>query len=116
MASEVPLFYVMFLVEPERLFVFGISALLTSTQYLIISIISSYTKSGFEDIAVSLYDSDWYWLSHKDKKSMLKIMMLAQKPQAFSVGVFAESNLERFTDVSECCRYTSYVKKKFFSF
>lgn len=100
MASELCLFYIMFLVDRQRIMVFGVSAWLTSVQYLIISVISAYVKDAFEDIAVSIYDSDWFWLSQTEKKTVLKIMMVAQKPHAFSVGVFKEANLERFTDVS----------------
>lgn len=101
MASEVCLFVIMLLVDPQRIMVFGVSALLVSIQYLITSVISSNVKSAFEGIAVAVYDSDWYWLDQQEKKVVLKILMLAQKPKAFMVGVFAEANLERFYGVSE---------------
>lgn len=101
MTTELCLFYIMILVDPQRIKIYGFSTVLTSTQYLIISIISSYVKTAFEDIAVALYDSDWYWLNQNEKRDVLKILQLAQKPKAFPVGVFNEANLERFTDVSK---------------
>lgn len=100
MAAMTCLMYIMWLVDPQRIIVYGFSTILTSTQYLIISIFSSYTKTGFEEIAVALYDSDWYWLNQKEKKDVLKVLILAQQPKTFSVGAFKNANLERFTDVS----------------
>lgn len=99
MACDLCLFYMMVLFDPSRLFSYGSSALLVSTQYLIVSVISSRVKSGFENIAVALYGSEWYWLNKTDKKTILNIFMLSQKPFALSIGIFTEANLERFTDV-----------------
>lgn len=100
MASMTCLCYFMWLVDPQRILIFGVLAPLCSTQYLIVSVISTLVKTGFENIAVAIYDSDWFWLNQHEKKVVLKILMLAQKPVAFSVGVFKEANLERFTYVS----------------
>lgn len=101
MFTEICLFYVILLVDPQRIMVYGISALLVCTQYLIVSIISSFIKAAFEDIANELYGSDWYWLNKQDKRDTLKVLMLAQKPKALSIATFTEANLERFTDVNK---------------
>lgn len=101
MVSSLIICYIMFLVDPKRILVYGVSALLISTQYFVVSIISALLKEAFEDIAVSLYDSEWYWLEKGQRMSVLKIMMMAQTPQAFGVGMFYEANLERFTSVSD---------------
>lgn len=107
MFTEICLFYVILLVDPQRIMVFGISALLVCTQYLIVSIISSFIKAAFEDIANELYGSDWYWLNKQDKRDTLKVLMLAQKPKALSIATFTEANLERFTDVNKIYLGTS---------
>lgn len=99
MACYLCLFYIMSLIDPIRLFMYLMPAIMVSTQYLIVSVISAFVKSGSENIGVSLYGSEWYWLDKHDKKTMLNILMLSQKPFAFTVGVFTEANLERFTDV-----------------
>lgn len=80
-----------------------LTMLLLSCQYYIISIASTKIQDTYDEIGTSLYSAKWYWMSGADRKMMLQIMTVAAKTKTLCVWIFGESNLERFTDVSNFC-------------
>lgn len=91
--------FVFFLVDPSTLIMMFLATLFQTLFYLLISVMSSAIQDGYSEISESLYASRWYWMSFKQRKMLWHIMMVAQQPKALSVGIFGESNLERFTEV-----------------
>lgn len=91
--------FVMMHISRDMIFLMGPAGIMETTQYFCISIISAMIKDATENIGDAIYDSKWYWLSAKDKKDVLKILLLAQKPKALQIGPFGEASLERFTNV-----------------
>lgn len=73
---------------------------LFTLQYFILSRSSAELQDAYVDISLNLYCSKWYWMSVADQKMMLQIMSVSAKTKALSVGIFSDSNLERFTEVS----------------
>lgn len=71
-----------------------------TVTYLFISSLSNAIKDAFLDIANSLYCSKWYWMTKNDQKSLLTVMIVAQQPHSLVVSIFADANLERFTEVA----------------
>lgn len=89
----------MYNIHPTTILIQIFPVVLFTLQYLVVSKISSAIEDSHTDIANSLYASKWYLLSNEDRKTMLRIMMMAQQTKTIKVGYFGESNLERFTDV-----------------
>lgn len=90
---------ILFLVDIST---FGITALPVITLtlfYLFNSILSAAIQDGYSEISDSLYASNWYWMPKAERKMMWQVMLVAQQSKSFSVGIFGDSNLERFTDV-----------------
>lgn len=77
----------------------ALGALFIIPQYYMISLIGSRILESGNDIAKTLYDSNWLYLKPKERKMMCVIMELAQKPHTLSVGGFANVSLERFNVV-----------------
>lgn len=71
-----------------------------TTQYFIISTISTKIQDAYDEIRNALYCSKWYWMSINEQKTMRQIMMLAGEDKVLTVGIFGNANLERFTQVS----------------
>uniref|UniRef100_A0A336LY69 Odorant receptor n=1 Tax=Culicoides sonorensis TaxID=179676 RepID=A0A336LY69_CULSO len=104
---------VMLLVDRTRIIYFAIVNILVTFIYLLMSVISSVVKSGFEDVLTSLYTSKWYCLKIKDRKILNQILEMSQKPKALNVGFLSECNLDRFTNVMKFI-YNTCLMIKFF--
>lgn len=92
--------FVFFLFDHSTLIMMSLSMIAQTLFYLLISFMSSAIQDSYAGISGALYASRWYWMSIKQRRMMWQLMMVAQQSKALSVGIFAESNLERFTDVS----------------
>lgn len=92
--------YVLTLVDPARVLSFAPACTIASTQYLIVSLLSTLVKDALFDVGIKLYTSQWFLLSFNDRKSMMMILVMAQHSKTLTVGSFADASLERFTDVS----------------
>lgn len=68
-------------------------------QFLVISFIGSKILEAENDIARSLYDSNWLYLNSKNRKFLCVVMEMAQKPHTLSAGGFANVSLARFAVV-----------------
>lgn len=77
---------------------FLVGIVLTS-QYFLMSFISTKVQDSYSRIGDSLYNSKWYALDKCDKRTILQIILMTQKDKAMKVGGFGESNLERFVKV-----------------
>lgn len=90
---------VLFLMDHSTIIMTLIPILVLTLLYLLISFISSAIQDGYAKIDECLYASLWYWMPHKERKLMWQIMMVAQKSKVVKVGIFGDSNLERFSKV-----------------
>lgn len=68
-------------------------------QYFFMSLASAKIQDAHASIGTSIYSSKWYWMSVNDQKTILQMMMMSTKTKALQVGLFGDSNLERFTSV-----------------
>lgn len=89
----------MMLVNPTQLLGYGISSCLVASEYIVVCVLGMGLKAALQNIGTAIYGSNWHYLEAKDKKTVLKIIMISQKPITLKVGPFAEANLERLTGV-----------------
>lgn len=99
MIISICLAFVVYKSNPSTLLLELGSVTTLTFQYGLVSKVSSDIEASYEGIANALYTSQWYLLSTNDRKSMLPIMMMAQRPKTIKVGIFGKCNLRRFTDV-----------------
>uniref|UniRef100_A0A336LT13 Odorant receptor n=1 Tax=Culicoides sonorensis TaxID=179676 RepID=A0A336LT13_CULSO len=93
---------------------------LTSTfvlpQYYVISSIGTEILESGNEMSTNLYNSDWLYLSPKERKMMQICMVLSQKPHTLTAGGFQDVSLQRFTYVMSfsyrCCLLISFLDKK----
>lgn len=100
MVSSACIFFIMMIVNPTQLMGYGISSCLVASLYVVVCVLGTALKTALQNIAFTIYDSNWYYLTAKDRKTVLKILMISQKPLTLKTGPFAEANLERLTGVS----------------
>lgn len=94
------LLYMLMLVDPRQSIMYSGSLIITAGIYFFASVISTLVGQGFDNIGEALYQSKWYLLAVKERKMFLMVLMMSQKSKAIEVGPFANSSLERYTDVS----------------
>lgn len=99
MVSSACIFFIMMLVNPTQLLGYGISSCLVASEYIVVCVLGMGLKAALQNIGTAIYGSNWHYLEAKDKKTVLKIIMISQKPITLKVGPFAEANLERLTGV-----------------
>uniref|UniRef100_A0A336LUD7 CSON005022 protein n=1 Tax=Culicoides sonorensis TaxID=179676 RepID=A0A336LUD7_CULSO len=90
---------IMIKMNPATILQLSLPLIIFTAQYLIISGFSSAIESSYDELSDAIYCSKWYLLPVKSQKIVLNIMVMAQKHVCLSVGGFADSNLERFTNV-----------------
>ncbi|XP_063697572.1 uncharacterized protein LOC134828522 [Culicoides brevitarsis] len=93
------MYYVLSLVEPTRMISFTPASSICVFQYFIVSLLSTLVKDALHDVAMKLYESEWYKLPPKTLKDMLLVMAMSQRTKSLQVWSLSEASLERFTRV-----------------
>lgn len=99
MIISICLAFVVYKNDPSTLLLELGSVTTLTFQYGLVSKVSSEIEDSYKGIAIALYSSKWYLLPTSDRKTMLRIMMMAQRPKTIKVGIFGKCNLERFSQV-----------------
>lgn len=91
--------FILSLIDRGRMAAFTLACSITITQYVIVSLLSALVKDALQDIGVQICMLKWYQLPVDDHKSVMMILIMAQRSKTLRVGIFGDASLERFTDV-----------------
>lgn len=87
------------MIDRGRMAAFTLACSICISQYLMVSLLSALVKDALLDVGVQIYMSQWYLLSVDDRKSVMMILLMAQRSKTLRVGIFGDASLDRFTDV-----------------
>ncbi|XP_063696363.1 uncharacterized protein LOC134827580 [Culicoides brevitarsis] len=96
--------FTMFQLYPAGMGPTFLGGIVLTSQYFLMSFISTRVQDSYSGISDAIYNSKWYAMNTSNKKTVLQVIQMAQNAKVMTVGGFGEANLERFVDALNTTR------------
>uniref|UniRef100_A0A336LW87 Odorant receptor n=1 Tax=Culicoides sonorensis TaxID=179676 RepID=A0A336LW87_CULSO len=90
--------FIVITLHPEKAYSIP-NSLDVTTQYFVVSYLSSRIREKYETISQAIYCSKWYHLTVKQRRELLNVMMMSQQIKTLNSGRLANLTMDRFTSV-----------------